>query len=177
MNPKLKFIHPNMKGTGTTVEFELRPATELDMGCMLVSFTPQKTIGDMQKRVFPTFDYEKKVTVKLTLLEVAEIVGVLKGYYESIAEGNGFFHKSPKGTTVVRMEHKVEPAPGYWFSVYRKNAAGEESKAGILFKVVEALALQSCFEGAMFYMGFGDVGRYGYRNGGSETTSAEKKSV
>ena len=47
MNPKLKFIHPNMKGTGTTVEFELRPATELDMGCMLVSFTPQKTIGDI----------------------------------------------------------------------------------------------------------------------------------
>lgn len=157
LQPKLRIVHPNAKNTGSQIEFLVRPASDLETGGLMVSFTSQKTVGDFSngKRVMATFDYENKITVKLSALEVSQMVAVFDGYTESIDDGKGLFHKSMKGTAVIGLTHKVEPTPGYWLSVKRKPTEGDEKKVGIFITPNEAYMLSIMLKQGIFYMGFG----------------------
>jgi hypothetical protein len=157
MQPKFRLVHPNAKNTGSLVEMTVRPANELESGYMMVSFVPQKTVGSFGngQRVLPSFDYEKKVVVKLNIFEVGQIVDVFDGMCESIADGNGLFHKSVKGSAVVGLTHKIEPSVGYWFSVKRKPVEGDEQKVGIFITANEGRTMSIILKNAMFLMGFG----------------------
>ena len=157
IQPKFKLIHPNMKNTGSYVDMSILPANENDSGCMMVTFVPQKTVGTTEngKRVMPTFDYEKKVVVKINILEVCQLVDVFEGCQESIDEGKGLFHRSQKGNTIINLSHKIEPTPGYWMSVKRKPTDGDEQKIGIFLTPTEGRTLSIILKQAMFFMGFG----------------------
>ena len=105
--PKMKIVHANAIGTGTYVDFMIRPATNQETGGLMVSFVPQKTVGSFTegKRILPTFDYDKKITVKFTVQEVAQIIQVFEGMSKSLSDGKGLFHRSAKGDTVICLEH------------------------------------------------------------------------
>lgn len=157
VRPSYSCCHPNAKGTGCAVRFELHPAHDHVEGSVFVTFAAQKTVGsyDGGRKVMPTFDWENRITVRLSINEVAEMLEVFRGYREKMGDGNGLFHRTVKANTVITLEHRLEPSPGYMFGVSRKTVEGNLSRIGILLCMKEAIVLSEAMAGAMLYMAFG----------------------
>jgi hypothetical protein len=148
-----------MKGTGTSVKFELHPAHDYVEGSVFVTFASQKTLGSYGegKVVPPTFDWENSVTIRLTINEVAEMLEVFRGYRESLGDEKekGLFHTTVECSTVITFEHRLEPTPGYLFGVSRKYADGTLKRMRILISMNESIVLSEALGSAMLYMAFG----------------------
>lgn len=157
VRPRYACCHPNMKGTGSCVKFELHPAHEYVEGSVFATFAPQKTVGSYGdgEMVPPTFDWDNRITVRLTINEVAELLEVFRGYRERLADGKGLFHRSQGTNTVITLEHRLEPAPGYLFAVSKKGNDGVLHRASILLSMKEAIVLSESLASAMLYMAFG----------------------
>lgn len=157
VRPCYTCCHPNGKGTGSSVRFELHPAHGFVEGSIFVTFASQKTVGANVngERVMPTFDWDNRITVRLSINEVAQMLEVFRGYRESICDGNGLFHKTAKANTVITLEHRLEPAPGYLFAVSRRSPEGERHRIGVLLSMTEAIVLGEALSGSALYMAFG----------------------
>ena len=155
--PRLSYYHPNGRGTGGAVQFELHPAHGSTDGSIFAMFARQKTIGgnDGSIRTFPRFDWANRICVKLDMSDLIQMLQVFRGMQESIAEGKGLFHRSARSSTVVKLEHRIEPQPGYVFEAWRKPLEGEPSKVGIVFTCAEALGLSLAIEQSMDVIAFG----------------------
>lgn len=155
--PRYICCHPNAKGTGCILEFELHPAHDRVEGSIFVTFAAQKTLGSYEngRKIMPTFDWEGRVTIRLDVNEVAELLEVFRGYREKLADGNGIFHRTAKANTIITLEHRLEPVPGYLFCVSRKSAEGELKRLGVLLSMKETMVLAESFSGALLYMAFG----------------------
>ena len=157
VRPCYTCCHPNGKGTGSSAKFELHPAHDVVEGSVFVTMSSQKTVGSYADgvRVMPTFDWENRVTVRLWINEVAQMLEVFRGYHERICDGKGLFHKTVKASTVIKLEHRLAPAPGYLFSVSRKAVDGNLRRISILLSMTEALVLCEALAASMVYMAFG----------------------
>ena len=157
VRPRYVCCHPNPKGTGTSVKFELHPAHEYVEGSVFATFANQKTVGSYgEGEMIPsTFDWERSVTIRLNIDEVAELLEVFRGYRERLGDGKGLFHSSSSGNTVITLEHRLEPAPGYLFGVSRKGSDGDLRRASILLTMKEVIVLSESLASSMFYMAFG----------------------
>lgn len=156
--PKLSFFHPNGKGTGSAATMELHPAHDRTDGCIMLNVANQMTVGDRRgpNPTFPRFDWENAIRVKLDFNDLCKMLQVLRGECESIEEGRGLFHRSPRASTRIALRHLVEPVPGYALELYRTPAAGgEETRARILFNPSEALGICESIAGAMYIVSFG----------------------
>lgn len=155
--PNYYCCHPNAKGTGCAVRFELHPAHGNTEGSIFATFAAQKTVGSFEqgKKVFPTFDWAGNITVRLDINEVASMLEVFRGYREKMCDGNGLFHVSANASTVITLNHRLEPDPGYVFAVSRKTGDGEIRRMHILLDMREALVLTDSLSGALMFMAFG----------------------
>jgi len=156
--PKLRFYHANAKGTGSAVSFELHPAHDDTDGSVFATFAAQRTVGSRngEVRVFPTFDWTNAVCVKLDIMDLARILQVFRGECESIADGQGLFHRSERGVTIIKLEHRIDPVPGYNFSVSKKGADDIESRfISAFFSSAEAFALATSLEMTLAVVAFG----------------------
>ena len=155
--PRLSYYHPNGRGTGGAVQFELHPAHGNTDGSVFAVFARQKTIGSREGaiRTFPRFDWANRICVKLDMNDLLQMLQVFRGMQESIADGKGLFHRSEHGTTVVKLEHRIEPQPGYLFEAWRNPLEGEPSHTGVIFTVSEALGLSLAIEQSMDVIAFG----------------------
>ncbi|MGN0847162.1 MAG: hypothetical protein ACI4RA_07240 [Kiritimatiellia bacterium] len=151
------YVHANMKGTGSACRFELHPAHEDTPGSVFAQLAPQKTIGSSRGggQGFATFDWEKKIVIKLDRADLAQILQVLRGMRETVNDGKGLFHRSARGNTVIRFSHQIEPRPGYLLAVSRKTVEGDLRSCSFLFDENEALALMLSLEQSMMYVCFG----------------------
>jgi len=157
VRPAYSCCHPNAKGTGCTVCFEMHPAHDFVEGSVFVTFAPQRTVGSCEGGVrrLPSFDWENRITVRLSINEVAELLEVFRGYREKMGDGKGLFHRTAKADTVITLEHRLEPSPGYLFGVSRKPAEGEQRRMGILISMKEAIVLSEALAGSLVFMAFG----------------------
>ena len=158
IRPRYMCCHPNPKGTGVSVKFELHPAHEYVEGSIFVTFAPQKTLSSYGEsgKIPPTFDWKNSITVRLTINEIAEMLEVFRGYPEKMgSEGKGLFHTSECGNTVITLEHRLEPGPGYLFGVSRKSPDGEMRRMHILLSMKETIVLSEALSSSMLYMAFG----------------------
>ena len=155
--PRLSYYHPNGRGTGGAVQFELHPAHGSTDGSIFATFARQKTVGSREGGVctFPRFDWTNRICVKLDMSDLLQMLQVFRGMQESIADGKGLFHRSEHGNTIVKLEHRIEPQPGYVFEALRKPLDGESISAGIVFTVAEALGLSLAIEQSMDVIAFG----------------------
>ena len=158
IRPRYVCCHANPKGTGVSVKFELHPAHEYVEGSIFVTFAPQKTLSSYGEsgKIPPTFDWRNSITVRLTINEIAEMLEVFRGYREKMgSEGKGLFHTSECGNTVITLEHRLEPGPGYLFGVSRKSPDGELRRMHILLSMKETIVLSEALSSSMLYMAFG----------------------
>ncbi|MBR3923021.1 MAG: hypothetical protein IKJ45_07890 [Kiritimatiellae bacterium] len=157
IRPRYMCCHPNPKGTGVSVKFELHPAHEYVEGSIFATFASQKTVGVYGEagKIPPTFDWRNSVTVRLTINEIAEMLEVFRGYREKMGDGKGLFHCSECGNTVITLEHRLEHGPGYLFGVSRKSPDGELRRMHILLSMKETIVLSEALSSSMLYMAFG----------------------
>ena len=157
VRPRYVCCHANSKGTGTCVKFELHPAHDFVEGSVFATFASQKTVASYVngKQVHPTFDWENSVTVRLAINEVAEMLEVFRGYREKMGDGKGLFHVSEFANTVITLEHRLEPSPGYFFGVSRKKTDGSLKRMRLLLSMTEAIVLTEALASSMLYMAFG----------------------
>ena len=158
IRPRYVCCHPNPKGTGVSVKFELHPAHEYVEGSIFVTFASQKTLSSYGEsgKIPPTFDWKNSITVRLTINEIAEMLEVFRGYREKMgSEGKGLFHTSECGNTVITLEHRLEPGPGYLFGVSRKSPDGELRRMHMLLSMKETIVLSEALSSSMLYMAFG----------------------
>lgn len=155
--PRLAYYHANPRGTGAVVQFELHPAHDNVDGSIFASFARQKTTGGMNGgvRTFATFDWQNRVTVKLDISDLSQMLQVFRGMQESIADGRGLFHNMERGSTVIRLEHRIEPVTGYLFEVSRKLGEGDAVRIGVMLSPTEALGLSLAMEQSMGVIAFG----------------------
>ena len=137
IRPCYTCCHPNAKGTGSTVRFELHPAHDTVEGSVFITFASQKTVGSYEngRRILPTFDWANRVTVRLSLNEVAQMLEVFRGYREKMCDGNGLFHRTAKANTIITLEHRLEPTPAYMLGVSRKDVEGELKRINVFLSV------------------------------------------
>ena len=155
--PTLTMYHPNGKGTGSAMRMELHPAHDDTAGSIMATIATQLTTGDCNGSVpvYPRFDWEGAITVKLDFTDISKMLQVFRGECESLEDGRGLFHKSTRGTTKIMLRHLVEPIYGYMLEVYRNALGSEDSNARIFLSPSDALGLTAAIESSMGVICFG----------------------
>ena len=158
--PSLVFYRANAKCTGCAMKMELHPAHDQTSGCIMMALASQKTVGDRRgpNPTFPTFDWENPITVKLDFTDLAKMLQVFRGECESIEEGRGLVHRSTNGLAYIRLEHLVEPIPGYRIEVTLSAGAGSVEKRTVMLAPYEALGLTAAIESSLGVICFGVPG-------------------
>ena len=155
--PTLTIYHPNGKGTGSALRLELHPAHDDTAGSIMATIATQMTTGNCMDSmpVYPRFDWEGAITVKLDFTDISKMLQVFLGECESLEDGRGLFHKSTRGATKIMLRHLVEPIHGYMLEVYRNTHGSEDSNARIFLSPYEALGLATAIESSMGVICFG----------------------
>ena len=152
--PTWTMYHPNGKGTGSALRLELNPAHDQTDGSIFAAIAPQKT---SEAEPYPSMDWNKAIFVKFDIIELAQILQVLRGCTESIADGKGLFHRTIKGNTVVKFEHRIEPVCGYMLDIAHKPILGDDVVRMCFYMTQkEAFALSEVIGHAMCYVAFGN---------------------
>ena len=155
--PKLAFYKANAKGSGCAMKMELHPAHGDTAGCIMMSLASQKTVGDYRgpNPIYPTFDWENAICVKLDFIDLSKMLQVFRGECESIEEGRGLVHRSPSGLAYIRLAHLIEPIPGYRLEVEFFAGAGSVEKRTVMLMPYEALGLVAAIESSLGVICFG----------------------
>ena len=148
--PAITICHANARGTGTALRLELHPARTDSDGSILATIAPQNEIKPVA-----SFYWNNSISVRLCLMDLAKILQVFRGNYESIAAGKGLYHRTINGFTVVRLYHRIEPIGGYVLDVSHKSNDGEPVRLIFSMTYDEAFALAEAIDHAMLYVAFG----------------------
>ena len=158
-NDSLRFYHPNGQGSGSAVSFELKLNGRGNSGsnCFFLEMARQKTVPNRtgSSRVAATFDWEKKVTVKLDFLDVCEFLAVLEaGEGQAGPGGRGLYHETAETNTIISFS-KADKAPGFQLGISRKGREGDAQFRGyILLKQAESIGLRIVLQAALFQLAF-----------------------
>ena len=148
--PAITICHANARCTGTALRLELHPANTDSDGSILATIAQQKATKPVAE-----FDWENSISVRLGFLELAKILQVFRGQYESIDDGKGLYHRTINGFTVVRLYHRIEPIGGYVLDVSHKSNDGDTVRLIFSMTYDEAFALAEAIDHAMLYVAFG----------------------
>lgn len=157
-NPSLAFFHPNPKGTGSAVKFELKPASSNHEGVIMVTCMNQMTIGDLrgQAPIYPRFNWEERLVIKLGFADLSKILQVLRGEMEALNDGQGICHTAMGCNTRIGLKHSMAPESDYILELYRSwNNKAENRTFRIGFKSYEAVGIEAAITGAMVFISFG----------------------
>ena len=156
--PKLSFFHPNARGTGGAIEMELHPAHDDTDGSIMLRLANQLTVGDRTSAnpVFPRFDWENAITIRLDFDDLCAFLQVLRGECESINDKRGIFHNYGGMTTKILFSHMVDETSGYLLEAYR-NKPGNDESLHACFRISgrEALGICEAIAGSMSIIAFG----------------------
>jgi hypothetical protein len=157
---RLAFYHPTQSGGGAAARLEFHPARPEREGCFFLEMARQKTVAarDGSGRHAATFDWEKKITVKLGLGDVCSLLLVLDGKSEQVGNGRGgLFHDTADANTVIQLRHQKEPVTGLALEISRKSkrAEGDVQRTRLLLTEGESMGLRCVFQHAIFPMVFG----------------------
>ena len=154
--PALAFYHANGKGTGCAAKFELHPAHDSTEGSIFLRLANQRLgDGSANPRIYPSFDWDGAITIRLAFADVCEFLRVFRGECESIQDGKGLFHRYAGGAVKVGLRHMVEPLPCYSLEACRLDPDGNEHSACIVLSSAEALGLSLALEDSMGLIAFG----------------------
>lgn len=156
--PSLNFYHPNARGTGCALKLALHPAHDDVDGSFFLSIARQVSCGDTSGAapVYPRFDWDGRICVKLDFNDLCKILQVLRGECESIDNGKGLFHRRGGASTVIRFSHAIEPESSYRLEISRNGggAAGGTTMQ-FVFSNSEAIGLCEALAGSMAVVCFG----------------------
>ena len=144
----LLFKHPNARHNGTAVSFSLTRALNGLSGYIELYLSQQKYSSPDE------FNWDEACRVKLSPMEVAGILEVLRGYREDLS-GKGYYHAKETRKVLLQFSHQIEPTPGYRMDVTESVFDGEPRWLALTFSMREAILLQEVFSAALIQMTFG----------------------
>ena len=157
--PSLVLCHANHKGTGSAIKMELRPARigDLDSGAIYANIASQSSLGDYTSTppIYPRFDWDNALRIKLDFTDLAKILQVLLGETESIDDGKGLLHRYDYKCQTISFRHMIEPVCGYSLEVNETSASANERRACIYLSTAEALVLSFAIENSFAAIAFG----------------------
>lgn len=155
----LGLYHQNGRGTGSALRLELRlnRAGEHRYNCFFLEMATQKTCVQRQNgETQPaTFDWERKVTVKLDFIDVCELLTVLEGRAGKVGgERSGLYHTAGGANTLIGFQRNAEQHT-YYLGLSKKRDKDETpQKIGMTLSEVEATGLRNLFQTGLFYITF-----------------------
>ena len=156
--PKFALYHASPKGTGCALKMALHPAHDTTDGSIWMTLANQMTIGNRMgpNPTYPRFDWENSACVKLDFNDLCKILQVFRGEIESIEDGKGLYHTSPRATTRIVLRHLVDPVAGYSLEIYRTpRSGGEDQHYHFFFNSAEACGLTEAIADVMGFVAFG----------------------
>lgn len=161
--PSLVLYHANGKGTGSAMKMELYPARvgDLDGGAIYTTIARQVSLGDRASNptVYPRFDWDNAIKVRLGFTDLAKVLQVLLGETESIDDGKGLFHRYVDKRQTIKFRHVIEQVCGYSMEVHEAfaNADGHivESVTCIFLSPAEALGINMAIQHSLAAIAFG----------------------
>ena len=161
--PSLVLCHANGKGTGSAMKMELYPARvgDPDSGAIYATIARQSSLGDRRSTppIYPSFDWDNALKVKLDFTDLAKVLQVLRGETESIDDGRGLFHRYNDKRQKISFRHLVEPIVGYSMEVMESSNKDEntyiERKIHFFLSTAEALGLSFAIEHSFAAIAFG----------------------
>ncbi|HMP72695.1 MAG TPA: hypothetical protein PKE55_05465 [Kiritimatiellia bacterium] len=157
------FYHPNSKGTGSALRLEPRlNRDDADRyNCFFIEMARQKTPARREggKMVAATFDWDQKITVKLSFMDVAELLTVAEGRAARVGgERNGLYHATGKGNTLISFQRNPEQGT-FFLGLSAKRGAEEANKVCITLSETEVTGLRCLFQTGLFFVTFSSLMR------------------
>lgn len=137
-----KYSHINARETELELSVKPFPAWNGEEGSVKLTLRPQKGVI--------SFSDDDCLEFFCTPNDVAHMLGVFRGMNESIRDGKGIYRMN----TVMNLEHRIEPYPGYILSLCEKSGEGSR-RLQICLNTYEALELSLALEGVMSKLVFG----------------------
>lgn len=164
--PRLSFYHPNSSGSGVAVQlaprFNRRDTDRYN--CFFLDMAGQKTVAEREgdRRVFPTFDWENRLTVKLDFPDICEMLLVLEGKQERVGgQKNGLYHDSEKGSTIITFG-RIPEKSGVGIGLSRKDKeSGQLTRFSTILSEAEAIGLRCVFQAGLFFVTLHSLGTDG----------------
>lgn len=157
----LCLYHPNGKGTGSAVKFEVVPSSGNRDGAVFLTLAPQKSVAsgsvDQGDRQYATFDWLHRVIVKLNFNDLCHLLPVFRGVASSVADGKGLFHESRNTTTLINLSRATDACQGVLLEVSRRPKGGDEMpcRVRILFSPTETYGIGVALEQSLGIVAFG----------------------
>ena len=159
----LAIYHPNGRGAGSAMRLEPRINRDGDdrYNCFFLEMAAQKSTAQRAggKTDYATFDWERKITVKLGFLDVSELLTVLEGRAPHVGgPRKGLYHASGNGNTLIAFSRDQTERGGYYLSLSRKREGDSEpSRVAIGLSEVEATGLRCLLQTGLFFVTFPDA--------------------
>lgn len=155
VRPSFQLYHPNSKGNGSAIGIRVVPASLKVQGCVQLEIARQMTVGNVEQKVYPTFNWKDRIIVRLTPVEVAEVCRCIRGITSSIRNGAGFAHKTDGGASKITLIHVVEPKECFQLKVMHETIAGVDREVSFYIYPAEAFAIEAGLSAAMGALCFG----------------------
>ena len=155
IRPSFTLYHDNAKGTGAALALRVIPAEVNQSGYVQIEIARQQTVGDLERRVYPTFNWKDRLLARLTPHEVGEVIQVFRGMKENIRDGAGFIHRTDGRSSKITLVHVVEPRPCYQMKVFQDTIEGEDREVTIYIGMDEAFTLEMGLSASMGRLCFG----------------------
>jgi len=158
----LGFYHPNSKGTGSALRLEPRLNRDDSdrYNCFFLELAPQKTAAVRSAGgVTPaTFDWTKKITVKLGFLDIAEMLTVMEGRSPKVGgERNGLYHATGGTNTLISFQRNPEQGTYYLSLSIKRSKQDAPQKIGIMLSEAETTGLRCLFQTGLFHVTFSSL--------------------
>jgi len=155
-NERLTLYHANGQGSGAAVQLEPRINRRAGerYNCFFLEMAPQRTapVRTESGMTPATFDWERKITVKLNFLDICELLAVLEGESDHVGgTRDGLYHQSGEANTIIRF--RLHDSGGYLLALSRKcTASSEVSRVGTVLSRKEAIGLRHIFQAGLFFV-------------------------
>lgn len=155
VRPSFQLYHPNNKGNGSAMGIRVVPASLKVQGCVQLEVARQLTVGNVEQKVFPTFNWKDRIIVRLTPVEVAEVCRCIRGITPSVRDGAGFVHRTDGGASKITLVHVVEPRECFQLKVMHETIAGVDREVSFYVYPAEAFAIEAGLSAAMGALCYG----------------------
>ena len=154
----LALYHPSATGSGAAFRLEprvnRRPTDRAN--CFFLELAPQKTAAERQRgqRAPATFDWERKLTVKLGFSDICEMLAVLEGQSERAgAPRNGLFHDTGAANTLITFERDEQG--GVLVGLSRKTREDKDPRRiRFVLSNREAIGVRCLLQTGLFFVCF-----------------------
>jgi len=153
------FFHPTSKGSGSALRLEPRINRDDNdrYNCFFLEMAPQKSLASRgaDGMTPATFDWTKKITVKLGFLDIAELLTVMEGRAPKVGgDRNGLYHANAGSNTLIAFQRNPDTGTYFLALSIKRNGDSTPHKLAITLSECEVTGLRCLLQTGLFFVTF-----------------------